>query len=154
MKLINSMTKHPCIYTLLMSILVYPVYFAINAAYAHLMPIINNLMHEGQYWKVTSNWIPPVAMFAAIPWMIKTIILMIAAKNPFNKFGCFVNKFMILLDNVILYLPIALLIDAAFGDFLLPNHIALLAIVLTIDLIGFIGKIILKRKAMKVNYDY
>lgn len=154
MKLINSMIKHPCIYTLLASIIVYPIYFAIYAAYAHLMPMINNAMYAGQYWSVTSNWMPVIAAISALPWTIKTIIMMIAAKNPFNKFGCFVNKFMYLIDNVIIYLPVALLIDAVYGKFLLPNHIAMLAIVLALDLIGFIVKIILKRKAMKVNYDY
>lgn len=154
MKLINSMIKHPCIYTLLMQILVYPSYFIIYAAYAHLMPIIQNSMYVGQYWSVTQTWIPGVAMISVLPWMIKTIVMMIAARNPFNKFGCFVSKYIILIDDTISYLPIALLMDAIYGEFLLSNHLALLAIILTLNLIGFIAKIILRRKAMKVHYDY
>ena len=148
-RIMKLMINHPCITTLLMSILAYPTYFAFTTAYAFIMPVMANMIEPYSYWHVTENWVGPIAAIALLPWIIRTIILMFAAKNPFGKFGTFFNKHNILIDNIIMYLPIAVLMDALYGSFLLPNHLALIIVITNMNMIGLAIKLIHKRRMFK-----
>ena len=154
MKLVNLKTNHPCIFTLIKYLALYPFYFALFALYVHIVPVYQNALY-GTNWQVTKEGlIAGLAMVSALPWMITTIVEMIASRNPYNKFGCFFNNFSPIIIDAIFYLSISILYDVLNGGILLPSHLALLTIVLPRYIIRTIMYIIWIRKIKKVNYNY
>lgn len=142
MKNYELMIKHPCIHSLLASIKKYPIYFILYSIYANLLPMYHNTIHNSCELSLASDWIPKIAAIAAGPWLIITIIFMIYARNPYNKIGTIIRRFSFIIITVLLYAPVALLMDAIYGEFFLSSHLALItAIAITyLALIGY-GKI-------------
>jgi len=157
MKNQEFMIKHPCIRSFIGSIKKYPIYVILYSIYANLLPIYHNAIHNSYEMSLSSDWIPKIAVIAAGPWLILTVIFMIYSRNPYNKIGIIIERFSFIIITILLYAPVALFMDAIYGEFLLSNHLALVtAIAITyLALIGY-GKcksIYWHHKLMKMYCD-
>lgn len=142
-KLYNFMTLHPCISTLIMSILVaYPCIIMTNVALAFTacrVFTIFNYYVRNLYYEVTlvPDWFSKVAIYSLISWSMYTIVNVIAAKNPYNKFGRLYGHNKTIIDFIIMYLPV-FIFDITYQRFCVETHISMLIVLESEFFIGFI----------------